>query len=165
MKKLVLLAALGAALVVSAFAAGPKTNPDVKAIQAAYSKLAHAYKWKSPVAIRNLQYEYSMPDYVRLDSKGNVIATLYEVVADNPMPDKVLKVAMTATPISVSKDRIWMNSSIHIEEVFKGPKGNMWVGYRSVVKSLWVRTSGGWKVQSTQTVSESVNERPYRARR
>ncbi|HRF60928.1 MAG TPA: hypothetical protein PLH94_13570 [Fimbriimonadaceae bacterium] len=165
MKKFLSLAVLGAALLVPAFAAGPQVNPDVKAIQDAYAKLAHAYKWRSPVAIRNLQYEYSMPDYVRLDAKGRVIATLYEVVADNPVPDKVLKVAMKATPISVSKDRIWLNSAIDIEEVFKGPKGNVWVGYRSVVKSLWVRTSGGWKVQSTQTVSESMNERPYRARR
>lgn len=165
MNRILSLLVLGAALATGALAAGPKTNPDVKAIQDAYAKLAHAYKWRSPVAIRNLQYDYSMPDYVRLDKKGNVIATLYEVVADNPMPNKVLKVSMTATPLSVGKDRIWVDSAIHIEEVFNGPKGDTWLGYRTRVKSLWVRTSGGWKVQSTQTLSESVNERPYRRRR
>ena len=77
---------LKSALVVLAVAAvsnvwaGPKPLP--KPITDAMAKFENALKWNSPVALRNLVFEYSMPEYTstmmgqKLDLYGEVENTI-----------------------------------------------------------------------------------------
>lgn len=138
-----------------------------KEIADAYAKFLNAFRWNSPVALRNLVYDYSTPDFT--SNYGGQRVDLYQevdnVIQMGRMVEKVLHVDLKV--IGVKTKGATCEVTTRMNGQFIGQMGGQrqLVTMNMTARDTWIKTTAGWKINHSHQLSESVAMKPYKPAR
>lgn len=163
---------LKSALVVLAVAAvsnvwaGPKPLP--KPITDAMAKFENALKWNSPVALRNLVFEYSMPEYTStmMGQKLDLYGEVENTIMFGKMIEKVKKVDMKIngwkwnSPTSID-----INVRMSGQMVMNMGKERVLATVDNTSVETWVNSNGNWRILRTNIIKEHFSSKPMKGKK
>lgn len=147
--------------------ASPNPGSAPKEIVDAYGKFKNAMRWNSPVALRNLVYEYSTPDFTSNygGRKGDLYMEVENVIQMGRMVEKVLKVELTIVEAKTRGANCEVTLRMRGEIIGQMDGKRQLVTMNMLSRDTWIKTTAGWKVKHAHGLSESMTMKPYTPKR
>lgn len=156
-----LFIAAAAALVVTAMAA---TKDEARQyIEGVYAKFANAVKWNSPVAMRNIVYEYCTPDFKAVEyngRRGDLYTEVDSIITFGRMVDKVYAVDLKLNSFTRRGDRATAVHTIKVDMLANNQGKRERMNIEARIEHSWIKMPSGWKIYAGRTLSEKVTMKP-----
>ncbi|HRI44873.1 MAG TPA: hypothetical protein PLL78_07030 [Fimbriimonadaceae bacterium] len=148
-------------------AASADRHGTPKEIAEAYAKFQNAFRWNSPVALRNLVYDYSTPDFTSNYGglRGDLYMEVENVIQMGRMVEKVRRADLAITGVAIHGQTCQV--TVRMNGQFIGQMGGkrQLVTMNMLSRDTWIKTTAGWKIKHSHGLSQSMTTKPYSGKR